>query len=733
MIEFLLYIRVLDLVTKHYNVVKIGVTNCKIERESTYKTGEYIPGHFSHLYKINYNGKREHFDKKLKKLTKKYNRIGINEFDVKGGKEFYDIELIEKLEEYLKKITKYKLLNQNEIDEINRRSRSNVERDNETDSDSDTDTESDTESDSESDSDSNSESDSDSNSETEETKKYIWNEREYQTTIIEYCKESFKLNNKIYIELPTGGGKSYIVYNLFNHLKSNFILIVSPRKIVNKQNIKTKYLSILSDTYEIFNYSYDHNFEDFLRSQTKKIVVCCTQSVNIIYNKLINFNIINILVWFDEAHWAIEDWINEPNKKELLEDNKYIKDRIFTSASPNKSIVNNNNKIFGELYSAIKVKELIRLEWLANIESYIYSENKENINNCKYLLTDFVEKERKFGFSFHNKQQNAFNLFYNHYIEYINDKTIVKPFLLISDFNSDKRLIEIKLDYDFRNIKTFENNPNSIGYVVAQYSMGYDFNNIDFISISDPKLSVKDIIQSIGRGIRPDQLGINGSNKYKKLILSLPIYIEEYNNEENKNSYEVIVKVLEYLIYDIGISIKEIEFKNRYNLHNKREYNQSTKDYDGYNDIKSKILNLFEISRNKISRDTDYGQAIKIIANKNIKWYSLNQYYELCDEDNRLSKNPKELYKGKFTNWIDYLSIKRVYYDLKTCKEKCKEIINKNPELKNYKLNLNYLCEELCKKDNNFPPIGLWVDYYKVSALDEIIRIINKSKTKLLK
>ena len=66
-------------------------------------------------------------------------------------------------------------------------------------------------------------------------------------------------------------------------------------------------------------------------------------------------------VWFDEAHWAIEDWINEPNKKELLEDNKYIKDRIFSSASPNKSIVNKNNHIFGELYSAIKVKELITL------------------------------------------------------------------------------------------------------------------------------------------------------------------------------------------------------------------------------------------------------------------------------------------------------------------------------------------------------------------------------------
>ena len=100
-----------------------------------------------HLYKINYDGKREHFDKKLKKLIKEYNRIDSNEFYVEGGKEFYDIKLIEKLEEeYLKKIkkiTKYKLLDQDEIDEINRRSRSNVKRntDNDTESNSESDNE----------------------------------------------------------------------------------------------------------------------------------------------------------------------------------------------------------------------------------------------------------------------------------------------------------------------------------------------------------------------------------------------------------------------------------------------------------------------------------------------------------------------------------------------------------------------------------------------------------------
>ena len=207
--EFLLYIRVLDLVTTHYNVVKIGVTDCKIERESTYKTGEYIPGHFSHLYKINYNGKREHFDEKLKKLIKEYNRIGFNEFDVEGGKEFYDIELIEKLEEYLKKITKYKLLDQDEIDEINRRSRSNVERDNDTESESES--ESETDSGNESDSESESDSGSDSESESESGSNY-YNDSikplQHQQDVLNKIKDYYENNDIGKLIWACGLGKS---------------------------------------------------------------------------------------------------------------------------------------------------------------------------------------------------------------------------------------------------------------------------------------------------------------------------------------------------------------------------------------------------------------------------------------------------------------------------------------------------------------------------------------------
>ena len=559
----------------------------------------------------------------------------------------------------------------------------------------------------------------------------IWNEREYQTTIINFSINELLLKNKIYIELPTGGGKSYIVYNLFEHLKSDFIIIVSPRKIVNSQNISQKYLKILKEKYIIFNYSNDNNFDEYLMSLHKKIVICCTQSINKLYDKIVSNNINNITIWFDEAHWGIEEWtdilsINKYIKFWLL-NNEYIKYRIFTSASPNKQKVLQNENIFGKLYSSIKIKELIDLNFLSGIKPYIYSENKINVDNIKYIINDFIEKNRKFGFSFHNKQKNAFNLFYKHYIKYKNEETYIKPFLLISDnftIEREEKLQDIILDYDYRNIKIYESTIYSIGYVVAKYSMGYDFNKLDFICLSDPKLSIQDIKQCIGRGIRPDQLGKNGLNKDKILIVSLPVYIDENTD----NNYEKIIEVLKYLLYDIEIPFEEIEFKNRYIHHFIKEVEHLSNEYSGINDVKSILLNLLELENKRIAFSITYEKARKIISDKNIK--SKESYYELCEKDNRLSKEPENIFKGKFTNWIEYLSIKRIYYNFETCKNKVDEYLLLYPEIKKYYLDLFIVSNELCKIDLLFPPKGLWVEYYNVKDLRDIINIKNNKKEK---
>jgi hypothetical protein len=651
---------------------KMGKTNNIPDRDTQYATGEIKRGYFELVFELPI----ELIGYVERSLQNEFFELNIK-YD--AGTEFYDKKIINLIENHIKNLgILYKKLSKQEIDNLVRCKRN-------------------------------------------KELNYLWYERDYQKSTIKYSIDELLLKNKIYIELPTGAGKSYIVYNLFQYLKSDFIIIISPRKIINLQNIAKKYLKILTDIYITFNYSIDNNFDDYLKLPNKKIVICCTQSVDKIYEKIVLNNINNITIWFDEAHWSIEEYLHNKNAEFWLLNNINIKYRIFTSASPNKERIIKNEHIFGKLYAPIKIKELIKLKWLSTIKPYVYSENIESVNSIKYIINDFNKQKRHFGFSFHNKQRNAFNLFYNHYTEYKNNKTDINPFLLVSDnFNIEKesRLQEIKLDYDYRDIKIYESTINSIGYVVAKYSMGYDFNKLDFICLSDPKLSIQDIKQCIGRGIRPDELGIYGSNKEKSLIISLPVYIKE------NNKYETVIEVLKYLLHDIEIPLSEIEFKNRHKSIVEKE--NTTAEYTGINDVKSILLDLLELDNKRVSTGITYEKARKIIADKNIK--DKESYYKLCETDNRLSKEPDIIYRGQFTNWIDYLSIKRVYYELENCKSKINEYLTIFPEIKKNYLNLSIISKQLSEIDDKFPPYGLWVEYYNVKDLNDIIIIINKKK-----
>jgi hypothetical protein len=242
--------------------------------------------------------------------------------------------------------------------------------------------------------------------------------------------------------------------------------------------------------------------------------------------------------------------------------------------------------------------------------------------------------------------------------------------------------------------------------------MGYDFHKLDFICLSDPKLSIQDIKQCIGRGIRPDNLGKNGSNKEKILVVSLPVYID--NNGDNK--YEKIIEVLKYLLYDVEIPFEEIEFKNRYTP-NFKEREQKSTDYDGINDVKSILLNLLEFENKKTALDTTYEKAREIILSKNIK--NKKEYYELCEKDNRLSIEPEIVFKEQFTNWIDYLSIKRIYYDLETCKNKVCEYLSNET---NIDFEFTNITKSLKILNDMFPPYDLWCEYYDIHDLTEIIK-----------
>ena len=646
---------------------KLGVTDSLINRESGYKTGEYLLGEFTTVIEV------------PKKTLQKLDNILKDHFKhlhrYKGaGTEFYDLSIENKLFSYLKTLNvPCKKLTKDEINCLKRKERlhnvinalkktrlpqmikNRIKR----------------------------------------KMTHInnhWFERQYQRNIIEYGVD--KLTNpeiaRLYLELATGGGKSYCIYSILKQIMPNVIVIMSPRKKINRQNCSKKYLSLLNNEYNVFNMSESkQTFEDFKKvceKQNKKIMIvgCPQKGHEKVYDFITEFNLNDVFIWFDEAHNTVENWVKENHKRKtqfLLNDVERIKYRIFTSASPDKETVNNNQNVFGELYSPIKVKDLIALKWLCPIECKILQNNLNNTDFLSWILDGFNEDNKIFGFSFHSRDNNAFNLFYEHYQKYNNDETSVKPYLLIhqSGLNDENKqlLSRVQLNYAFTNQKgqeSFEKSPKSIAYVVKQYDMGYDFKDLDYIVISDPKLSYKDIIQCIGRGTRPDCLDENGRNLNKSLLLMLPTYID--NEEQNK--YKRVIEVLRYLKLDLDYNVE-------YLLINSKSKGDAKclvgKDYGGNEKNNSILLDLL-YSHNILKR-VNTKALIKFCKKYNIKTH---EDYHNFKENNPSLNLKQNLYQYPGFNWKIVVDPDNEHYysSKKECKKAEQDILsNMNKKLEN--------------------------------------------------
>ena len=492
-----------------------------------------------------------------------------------------------------------------------------------------------------------------------------WFTREYQDNIIKLGLTKLNELGKFYLELATGSGKTYIVFKIFEQLKPDVLFCLSPRLKINKQNIGNKYLSILGKDYEVFNLSEDNDIETFMKKDCKKLIVGCYKSHKRVYEIIKEYNLEKPSIWFDESHNCVEKWTEKLNDNVInyLLKSGNIKHRLFTSASPDKGIVNDHDNIFGKIHSPIKVKELMDLNYLCPLKPMMYYHNTNDIDLLSYSLDNFKELNRKWGLSFHNEQSNAKELFEKHLEMYQNGKTLIKPFLIVSD-----NYKFVRIDYKYDNLETFEESSNSIAYVVRQCDMGYDYSGIDFLIFSDRKMSSKDIIQCIGRGLRPDKLGKGGTNLEKECILLLPVFIED----EEKNKFKKVLAVLRYLILDLGIDVDEV-IEPRYSSSSSKKESTSI-EYDGLNSIKAQLIDLLESSSIINPMNTD--RLIKFCINHNIQnqkdyneFKKLNPYLNLKDQ----------LYEYKNFKWkpiVDPNSEKH-YASIEECEIKKLELFDR--------------------------------------------------------
>ena len=502
--------------------------------------------------------------------------------------------------------------------------------------------------------------------------------RDYQEIICKYIIDKFKNGiDRIFLELATGAGKTIIAKFIMNELKYKYkkIIIFSPRIDIKEQN-KNK---IKINGIEVSSY--------------------CIQSYMKAFDEINKNKDINYFIWFDEAHWALEDWcINNTNEIKLFllnNKNSNIKYRLFTSASPNKDVIIENKAIFGELYSPIKMKDLIENKYLVNIHCDIFDfeKSKNQMTNKTYvnfMIKTFLNKNKNLGFSFHTCCNNAFKLYKIHLKIYEKYNNIPKPYLLIS---------ERKEDVEFNDIKAFEGERMAIAYVVGKFTMGYDNDKIDILFFSDSKNSYKDNNQAIGRGTR---LRKDGTKKVLNVIIPT-----NYNNDIEKD-YSNLKGTLEYLIKDIELSIDNISLntidynKDKFKLERfiDKDNNDDDDDNNSNNDVNSKIGTIIydifkkeviwtekkfriQLMRNNIHNNSDY-----------IDYYNKNKIGNLPEPQDIFKLMPKFNYYNTYRNgecpFIDkneYLNEIECYLEelliLNDDNEKIELLTSKNPKIPN--------------------------------------------------
>ena len=708
-----------------HNACKLGKASNIPDRDTQYATGEIIRGYFEVVFEV-------HIEKMSiieKLLQLKFNTLNIK---YNGGTEFYNKKIITLIEPYLIALgVKYRKLSKQEINDLMRTNRIReiikkidiqllIQA-----------------------------------LKTFDTNKknIIFRPRNDQSIIIEKSILHLKQHNKGLLILVCGTGKTLISLWIAQGLGSNTILIGVPNKLLLKQWEKIVCILFQNIPYLIVRTGIDiEHIREFLENNKDKCIIITTySSAHKVYTATQQINFIFDIKLLDEAHHLTTTNMqleNTTKKYVQMLNIKSIKQLSMTATlkqlenkSDDDTIVSNDNvNYFGEIIDRRcmlwAINENIICDYViqfiladeVKLEQQLLKFNIVEENDKRLFLSAFVclksifEKHSHHILIYSNNKDNSIKI-----VQYIKmlleNNYFPMPELYFSYYNGD-----MKTKHQKEIIDNFEN--SKFGIIACVYCLGegWDFPLLDAVVFAENMTSNIRIVQSALRasrksGHQPDKIA-----KILLPILNKSDLLENNNNPDLKKVREVIYQMSmedENIVQKIKVFKIDIE-KQTLKIKEKEEKKETINDFGEYDEELTQYLKLKTIKRTDIN--ITYEKAVKIISEQNIK--SKEDYYKLCERDNRLPKEPEIIFKSKFTNWIEYLSIERVYYDLKTCKKKVSEYLMLYPEIKKHHINFSIISEELCKIDPLFPPNGLWVEYYQVKDLRDII-IFNNDKKKI--
>lgn len=588
--------------------------------------------------------------------------------------------------------------------------------------------------------------------------------RNDQTIIIEKSVLHFQQYDKGMLVLMCGVGKTLLSLWITQQLNINTILIGVPNKLLLKQWEKVICGLFQSVSYFIVSGGVDtENIIRFLENNYQKCIVITTySSAHKVYTATQHTRFVFGMKIVDEVHH-----LTTTNMRLAHTKKKYVQMLNISSvkqlsltatlkqleSSRDDDVVSNDNvDYFGEIIDRKCLLQAIDENIICDYVIQTIMTNEEQLSIGKNLRVDephlvrfhmLNPKDQRLFLSAYASLKSLFDGHSHHLLIYSNNKehslSLIQyinmllsdnyfdiPDLYYSNYHSEmKSKDQQKIISHFKKAK--------FGIITCVYCLGegWDFPLLDGVVFAENMSSNIRIVQSALRASRKNKLHPNKITKIILPILNRDDWLENNENPDLKKVREVIYQMgLEDETITQKIKVFRIDIekhvKKQKQPPNEQKGNEpeNVNEFGEYDDELTQKLRLKTVKRTALA--TTYEKAKKIIASKNIK--NKEEYYELCERDNRLSLEPEMVFKGQFTNWIEYLSIKRVYYDLETCKSKVGEYLLLYPELKIHYLDLLVVSNELCKIDALFPPNGLWVEYYNVRELRDIITITNKKK-----
>ena len=703
---------------------KMGKANNIPERDTQYATGEIKRGYFELVVEVPI----EKMGIIERLLQNEFRELNIRH---DAGTEFYNKKIISLIEPYLITLgIKYKKLSKQEISDLVRcnRVRKTIKKIN-----------------------------IESFIQTLKTRKreqtvsYI--PRNDQNIIIEKAVIHFQQYNKGILVLMCGVGKTLISLWITRELTSNTILIGVPNKLLLKQWEK-----VISELFQnipclvVSDGRLTETIIEFLENNQKKCIVITTySSAYKVYTATQETNFVFGMKINDECHHLTTNNIDEEDRKTYIQMLKINSEKQISLTATLKILENKENycdddivvsndniEYFGEIIDRKcllwAINENIICDYV--IQTIITNEERFEQQLSRFHITE--EDDKRLFLSAFASLKSIFDGHSHHLLIYANNTENTAKLIDFIKRLLDEKYFDIpQLYYSNYHSKMNPTHQKEIihnfekekfGIITCVYCLGegWDFPLLDAVVFAENMSSNIRIVQSALRASRKNK---HQPNKITKIILPVlhrDDWIDNNNNPDLKKVREVIYQMGledETITQKIKVFRMDIE-KPRPRPTENEEKKKTVFEFGDYDDDLTQKLRLKTVKRTALS--TTYEKARKIIADKNIK--SKESYYELCERDNRLSKEPDIVFKGQFTNWIEYLSIERIYYDLNMCKNKVDEYLSLYPEIRRHYLELSSAVDELCKIDSLFPPNGLWVEYYNVQELRDIITITNKKK-----